>query len=123
MAGEYTKFPLVSAFMAQVMSELGLTIPTSYVGNTDTTVSQMLAFLTACGQDLCTMTDWQMLHKEWTQVLAPGTLSYALPDDWNGFVSGAGWDNTSTFPLIGPLTPQIWRMIKARTSTSTLSVQ
>jgi hypothetical protein len=69
------------------------------------------------------MTDWQYLHSEWTQVLVPATLTYALPTDWNGFVSGAGWDNTSTFPLIGPLTPQIWRMLKARSTTSTIAIQ
>lgn len=123
MAGEFTKFPTVSSFLAQVFAELGLTVPNAYVGNTDTTVSQIVAFMNACGQDLCTMTDWQMLHKEWTQVLVPLTLTYALPDDWNGFISGAGWDNTSTFPLIGPLTPQIWRLVKARTAVSQLSIQ
>jgi hypothetical protein len=123
MSGEFTKFPIVSAFMAQTMSELGLTVPNAYIGNTDTTVTQLMAFLNACGQDLCTMTDWQMLHKEWTQILAPANLTYALPLDWNGFISGAGWDNTSTFPLIGPLTPQIWRMVKARRMTSNLSIQ
>ena len=114
MAGEFTKYLTVSSLMTRVMGELGLTTPAAFNGSTDLTVTQILKFLTSAGQDLCTMTDWQYLHKEWTQVLTPGTFSYALPTDWNGFVSGAMWDNTSRWPVLGPLTPQIWRMMKAR---------
>lgn len=113
MAGEFTKFSSVSVVLTKVFSELGLTVPTSFLGNTEATVSQIVSFLTSAGQDLCLMTDWQMLHKEWTITLTSAT-SYPLPTDWNSFVDGTMWDNTSRWPVLGPLTPQIWRMLKAR---------
>ena len=124
MAGEFTKFLTAGQTLTQAMGELGLTIPSTFVGNTDAIVIQLVKFLTASGQDLCLMTDWQFLHKEWTQVLSIGASDYALPTDWNGFVSGTMWDNTSRWPVIGPLTPQIWRMLKARLlGGNTISLQ
>lgn len=113
MSGEFTKFLTVSQAMTQIMGELGLSAPSSFVGSTDDTVTQLLTFLNSAGQDLCTMTDWQMLHREWTVVLTSAT-SYDLPADWNSFVDSAMWDNTSRWPVLGPVTPQIWRMLKAR---------
>lgn len=113
MAGEFTKFLTCSQAMTQAMGELGLSIPSAFNGSTDPTITQLLKFLTAAGQDLCLMTDWQMLHKEWTLVLTPGT-SFPLPADWNSFVDSTMWDNTARWPVIGPITPQIWRMLKAR---------
>lgn len=124
MAGEFTKFTTVSQVLQKAYRELGLTVPTSFVGNTDDTASQLVEFLTSAGQDLCTMNDWQMLHKEWTQVLTPAVSTYALPTDWNSFIDSAMWDNTARWPVIGPLTPQIWRMLKARLlGGNTISLQ
>ncbi len=114
MAGEFTKFTTIATILPKIFRELGLTVPTTFVGNTDLTVAQIMEFFTSAGQDLCMMTDWQMLHKEWTQVLTPGVSTYALPTDWNSFVDDTMWDNTSRWPVIGPLTPQIWRLLKAR---------
>lgn len=124
MAGEFTKFSTVAVVLAKTYRELGLTVPTSFVGNTDVTASQIVEFLTAAGQDLCMMNDWQYLHKEWSQVLVPGQSDYALPTDWNSFVDSTMWDNTARWPVIGPLTPQIWRMLKARLlGGNTISLQ
>lgn len=113
MSGEFTKFGTCSQVMKQLMSELGLTAPTTFNGSTDTTVTQLISFLTAAGQDLCLMTDWQMLHKTWTLTL-DGSTTYSLPADWNSFVDATFWDNTSRWPVLGPIPPQIWRLLKAR---------
>lgn len=116
MAGEFTKFSTVAVVMTQAMGELGVPVQTSFVGNSDTTTNQLLKFLTASGQDLCMMNDWQMLHKEWSQVLTAPTVSYPLPVDWNSFVDDTMWNGSSSLPVIGPVTPQIWRLLKARFS-------
>jgi len=124
MAGEFTKFSTLTVVMGRIMSELGLNTPASYVGNTDTTTAQILNLLTSAGQDLCMMTDWQYLHKEWTQVLAPAVTDYDLPDDWNSFVDSTMWNQASSLPVIGPLTPQVWRLLKARfAGGATISLQ
>lgn len=123
MAGEFTKFTTVSVVLGKVFRELGLTVPSTFVGNTDITAAQLVEFLTSAGQDLCTMTDWQMLHKEWTVTLTSAT-TYPLPADWNSFVDDTMWDNTSRWPVLGPITPQVWRMLKARLlGGNTISLQ
>jgi hypothetical protein len=114
MAGEFTKFGTVSTVLGRITSELGLATPASYVGNTDTTTAQVLNMLTSAGQDLCLMNDWQYLHKEWSLTLNTIDTEYDLPDDWNSFVDSTMWNNASSLPVIGPLTPQAWRMLKAR---------
>lgn len=113
MAGEFTKFSTCAQVMTQTMNELGLTPPGTFNGSSDVTITQLLAFMTATGQDLCTMTDWQMLHKTWTLTLT-GASTYPLPTDWNSFVDATFWDNTSRWPVLGPLPPQVWRLLKAR---------
>lgn len=110
--------------MAQAMSELGLVAPTTFVGNVDLTTAQILALLKSAGQDLCMMTDWQYLHKEWTQILGIGVTTYALPTDWNSFVDSTMWNSSTSLPVVGPITPQIWRMLKARMAGgNTISIQ
>jgi len=114
MAGEFVKFATVQSVMNIVTSELGLATPSFYVGNTDLTISQLMAMLTSAGQDLCMMNDWQYLHKEWTLPVIEGTTVYQLPTDWNSFVDGTMWNTGTALPVIGPITPQVWRMLKAR---------
>lgn len=124
MAGEFTKYGTVATVMQKAMSELGLTAPNAFVGSVDPTVTQLLNYLTSTGQDLCLMNDWQYLHKEWTQILAPAQTVYPLPVDWNSFVDSTMWNNASSLPVIGPLTPQVWRLLKARFSGgTTISLQ
>lgn len=124
MAGEFTKYSTVSVVMTKAMSEMGLTAPNAFVGSTDPTITQILTYLTSAGQDLCLMGDWQYLHKTWTQVLAPAQTDYPLPVDWNSFVDSTMWNDASSLPVIGPLTPQIWRLLKARfAGGTTISLQ
>lgn len=124
MAGEFTKFGTISVVMSRIVSELGLNTPASFVGNVDLTISQLMSFFTSAGQDLCTMTDWQYLHKEWTLPIVPPNVNYALPVDWNSFVDATMWNNSTSLPVIGPLTPQVWRMLKARFAGGmTISIQ
>jgi len=120
----FTKFTNIAFVMGEVMSQLGLAVPTMFVGSQDQNVTQLLSLLTSAGQDLCTMEDWQFLHKTFTLNLVPGQTYYSLPDDWNGFVSSTMWNNTQRLPVIGPLTPQVWRMLKARLiSGTTISLE
>lgn len=114
MAGEFTKYGNVAQVMTQAMGELGVTPPASFVGNSDTTTLQLLKFLTSAGQDLCLMNDWQFLHKEYTFATVIGQVNYPLPVDWNSFVDSTMWNSASSLPVIGPVPPQVWRLLKAR---------
>ena len=122
----FTQLSSCGSILQTVLTELGLPLPPAnvFVGSSDRSTILMIAFLNAAGQDLCKLHDWQWLHKEWTQIVSYPTTSYPLPPDWNGFVESTMWDNTSRLPLIGPITPQVWRMLKARLlGGNTISLQ
>lgn len=123
-SANFTKFTDVSTIMNLVLPELGLANPGQYTTSQDQNVMQLLALLTGAGQDLCTMHDWQMLHKEWALTLVPGKTAYDLPEDWNDYVDDTMWNQTTRLPVVGPLTPQLWRLLKARLiSGSTITLQ
>jgi len=120
----FTRRTTIAVVMAQILTELGLAVPATFVTSSDQNTVQILSYLTAAGQDLCLATDWEWLHKEFTITADGVTTTYDLPTDFAGFVSGAFWNNTSRLPVIGPLTTQIWRLLKARLlGGNTISVQ
>lgn len=119
----FNRISSVSVIMTAILQDIGLTVPTAFVGNTDTTISQLLRVLTNIGRELCLAYDWEFLHKEFT-ITTTGVDTYSLPADYNGFVDGTFWNNTTRLPVIGPVTPQIWRMLKARNlGGNTISIQ
>jgi len=123
-APAFTRTTTVAVIMSQLMTELGLVTPTTFIGNADQNSQQILSLFTSAGQDLCLANDWQLLHKEFTIVTDGVSTLYPVPADFADFVSGAFWNNTSRLPVIGPLTPQIWRLLKARLlGGNTISVQ
>jgi hypothetical protein len=102
----------------RAMAQLGLPAPTSVVGNTDATVAQMVELLNQAGLDLVEDEyKWQVLCKTQTIVTSAGQLQYALPDDWAGYYSETFWNNTAQQMIGGAPSPQIWRMMKTRSTT------
>jgi hypothetical protein len=110
----FTRLTTVSVVLTNAMNSIGLTPPADMLGSTDQTVTQLVQLLNEVGTDLCTMHDWQMLHKEWSFNTTPAVTEYALPEDWNGFVSGAQWDTSTRLPMTGSMPAPIWRLLKAR---------
>jgi hypothetical protein len=117
----FTRRSTASAIITGMMTDVGLTPPADIYGSSDQTVQQLIQQFNQCGQDLCMMHDWEMLHKTWTQAIVTATTSYALPTDFNGFIDGSGWGTSSRWPLLGSVTPQVWRMLKARNSAGALA--
>ncbi len=95
--------------------------------STDATARQMWALLLECGQELYGEHEWRMLKR--TQTINTSTPSiapdkFALPDDWKRYIDETGWNNSARLPLLGPISDQQWRMLKARgLGASTLQVQ
>lgn len=106
--------------LQDVMGQLGLTVPTTAVGNTNRTVIQLLAKAKEVGNDL-TSEDykWQELVREHTITTVIGQTDYSLPSDFNGYVSDAQWNRTSRLPMFGSLAETEWQMLKARLLSGT----
>ena len=121
MAGEFSKFSPIKTVLDDAFGELGLTKQMTYVGNDELTASQMVSLLTSAGQDLCTMHDWQMLHRVWNLPIVTGQREYALPADWNSFVNSTAWVGSD--PAIGAIGPVAWRALRADGVSSTTTIR
>jgi hypothetical protein len=93
---------------------LGLPVPTSSAGATDSMTVQMWALLTECGQEIMDEYEWQIINKTYLLTIQDPVLEYGLPSDFQSFVDSTGWNRTSRIPLIGPLTSQQWQLLEAR---------
>ncbi|MGI9417172.1 MAG: hypothetical protein ACR2RA_04970 [Geminicoccaceae bacterium] len=88
------------------------------IGNTDTTVRQMLALLNREGKNLTKMRNqyngcWTILEREYTFTTTASEDEYALPDDFGDLLGDTVWDRDSFFEVRGPLAPAEWQAVKS----------
>jgi hypothetical protein len=97
--------------------ELGIQRPSSVIGSSDQQVQQLLALLNREGKDLAAREGldggWQQLRKEYTFNTADGTAAYNFPSDLLYFMNTTAWDRSQSWPMYGPLSPQIWQTVKS----------
>lgn len=116
----FNRYESALSVISDTMSQLGLRTPTTVVGNTDKTVAQFLSLANNFGQELVADEfKWQVLDREYTVTTVIGQANYALPEDYDGFVSDASWNRSTRLPVLGSLTKQEWQMLKARLLTGT----
>lgn len=115
MATSFARRITLLTAVADVMGELGLPVPGSVAANAERTVHQFFKLTKKVGQQLA-MDDfkWQALSTEFTITTAVGTRNYALPADFDGFISDASWNRTTRLPVIGSLQEYEWQMLEAR---------
>ena len=93
--------------IAQAVSDfIGYERPTTVVNNTDPIARQLLVLINREGKQLMRAHNWPILSKEHTFTTANGTQNYALPTDFDRFVSGTAYNRTELDALVGPITPQ-----------------
>lgn len=100
-----------------VMRIQGLTPPSPVVGTSDQTALQLWVLATQVGQQLLKKNDWQFLLREHNITTVPGTLNYALPSDFESYITDSQWDRTSQYPIRGNLQQHEWQALKASTFT------
>ena len=115
MASSFARRITLLTAVADVMGELGLSVPGSVAANTEKTVLQFFRLTKKVGQQLA-MGDfkWQILNAEFTITTVIGTPNYALPTDFDGFISDSSWNRTTRLPVIGALKEHEWQMLEAR---------
>lgn len=96
----------------QVAGELNLPPPTAVVSSQDQNVLKLLSMARSVGDDLVAEYDWEVLQTPYTFATVIGTSSYAFPTDIARFVSFTMWDDSTKWPVRGPLTPGQWNLIR-----------
>lgn len=96
--------------------------PTTFADPKDFAAAQWQEAVTSAGRLLATMYEWPDLIQTFSVTLVPGQQEYDLPADWGRFIEMTGWNTSSLFPLIGPLTPQQYQTIVARSFNTAFQV-
>lgn len=95
--------------------ECGVGRPAMIYAGTDATARRLRVLAQREGRSLAKL-NWPVLRKEKTFTsLAQETQTAAVASDLSRFVDRTFWNRTATRPFAGPLTPQEWQDLKART--------
>lgn len=82
---------------------------------------QLTTLLNEVGQELLNEHPWADHTKNATITTANGTSEYALASDFGEFVDGSLWNQTTGFPLEGPITNIQYQALLAHPVTLTVS--
>lgn len=96
-----------------VAREVGITVPSSIVGNTSKEATVLLRFAERTGDQIAQAHDWVTLQAEHTFTTANGTAQYSLPAGFKRFLQDTAWDRDSFRQMRGPLTPAEWQRWKS----------
>lgn len=97
---------------------IGLSVPSTVIGNNDDNVARLLRFVTQDGQELVDGFDWTVLQKERSfPALAQQTQTSAVPADFKRFIDHTFYNRTRKREVVGPLTPQEWQQQVSLTAT------
>ena len=104
-----------------VCKRIGITVPTTVVGNTDNQIIQLLAIADEEGEDLGSQLadGWEAQRREATFTMVAGEDQGVM----NGTVVAAGdfryiinetlWNRTTSLPIIGPVSSAEWETLQA----------
>ena len=96
-----------------VSNRIGLPVPSSVVGSSDTQVRQLLGLAQQEGKELARRGPWQVLTKEKTiTATATEEQTGAIPTDFERMIEGTFWNRSQDRRVVGPLTPQKWQMLQ-----------
>jgi hypothetical protein len=111
----FNRYITAAAIVQRACRVMGLPVPTTPSGATDSTSVQLWALLTECGQEIMSQDfEWQIINKTYDLTIQDPVLEYPFPEDLQQFIDSSGWNITSRIPLIGPLTTQQWQLLQAR---------
>jgi len=95
---------------------VGLRAPTTLRGAQEPTDQALLALLHQAGPQLAGITgpfyeSWPGLTKQSEIITVPNQTDYLLPLDFVTMIESTVWDQTTTWPAAGPLTPREWQAV------------
>jgi hypothetical protein len=102
------------AIAQQAFGELGLTALSQLAGGNSTDGTQALALLNRAGNEIASFEGgWPELRGEQLITLVPGQQAYPFPTDILYYKPGTGWDRSTHWRTVGPLSDREWQAIKS----------
>jgi hypothetical protein len=106
----FNRYETVLANVRAVFGLLSLEKPSVAVASSDLEVVQVVDMLTAKGRELGDEFQWQQFQRRGAVTIGPSTENgVLLPEDWAGFISHTGWNESGDTKLIGPLDAAQWQ--------------
>jgi len=126
MAFQIVNESTLSAIVQNVASMVAFPVPSDPAGSEDPAVQQMVQAANMAGIELLTMYEWQELIKNYQVAIQADTSgqtekAYNLPEDFFDWIDQTNWNQTTQFPSLGPVSPQMWQQLLIRTTLPTLS--
>jgi hypothetical protein len=117
---DYQRLLTVQDAVSRVLGSFGLPTPGSVFDSQDANVIQMRTLANDVGQELIGEAEWQVLGRDHTIVTDPLLTKYALPSDFDRYITDSQWNYTSRLPAVGSVSTQDWQALKARSLGGTL---
>lgn len=92
-------------------------IPTTIIGNNQDSAKQVLEALNIAIVNIARSYEWQQLQAEHTFSSVASTQGYNLPSDYDRMINNTFWNATRQRTVVGPSTPQEWRILTNSTIT------
>jgi len=108
----FNRYDTVLNNVRAVAGLVGLERPNVAVASTETEIVQLVEMLNAKGRELADDHGWQQFEKRASVVIGPSAENgVLLPEDWGGFISRTGWNESSNMRLIGPMDAVTWQAL------------
>jgi len=106
----------------QVGVEIGLDPVNDPFAAREATYRQMTYLINTAGDELCQLYPWEFLRKEGEIIVSAADSGiYDLPADFLYLQNQTMWNRTNRRPVMGPLSPQDWQLLKGWDSTGELT--
>lgn len=108
----FNRYDTVLNIIRSVAGLIGLERPAVAVASSNIEIVQLVEMLNAKGRELADDHGWQQFERKATVTIGPSTENgVLLPEDWQGFISRTGWNETDDTRLIGPLDAVTWQTL------------
>ena len=87
-------------------------VPNTIVTNTNDVSQQILQAVKISIVELSRNYQWQELQKEYNFSSVVSQEGYDLPSNFDRMINDTFWNKTQYLNLIGPATPEKWRILK-----------
>lgn len=105
----------------QVTRRIGIPAPTTVSGSSDAQIIQLMALANEEGQDLSSRYPWIALQNESTFTTvateSQGAITTLAGAGFRYILNDIMWNRSLLRPVFGPLVPQDWQALKARSVT------